>query len=422
MTYRRPFRLLELAMDHVGRGPTWTASVICAIALASSTAAKAPPLPENAALVYYQAFLLCPDADITGIPREIHPGIFLETDLSKETMEYIRQYVGKREHKQAIELVRIASHVEHCNWGMHGLLMAWAANRVGAYSRYIPFLMCANARVLAADGDHLAALKDCLAVRRFARHLSDETIVFLGCPMSTDAWGLQTIQRILDNMPPDEQTLTFLREELTSIPLVSEQAWMGVVNSMERDLWQWRTHPNRGFAGVREELREWASARIASQDSLPLGDDDVLKMIEEPFRAALRSVHEILAQGLSYEETYVALERVASHLREKALAEPGGFGYLYSSGSLEGVPHLFTRQLAHRSHFNAILAAIEIYRATAAAGQLPDALWGDLPQYPFSGEPFEYERTAEGFVLRCRVTPKRHSQPWEFKFRVGERK
>ena len=54
------------------------------------------------------------------------------------------------------------------------------------------------------------------------------------------------------------------------------------------------------------------------------------------------------------------------------------------------------------SHFNALLAGIEVYLVLARTGKLPDVLPEDLPKDPFSSKDFDYRLTEGGFVIRCR--------------------
>jgi len=48
----------------------------------------------------------------------------------------------------------------------------------------------------------------------------------------------------------------------------------------------------------------------------------------------------------------------------------------------------------------------------------PDALPAGLPQDPFSGEPFQYEKTASGFTLRCAGKDLDKNEPYTFEYGV----
>jgi len=69
---------------------------------------------------------------------------------------------------------------------------------------------------------------------------------------------------------------------------------------------------------------------------------------------------------------------------------------------------------------NAVRAAVEVYIAQAKTGKLPDALPKDLPGDMFSGKPFMYEKTAEGFLLRCRAKDLSKDMIHEYEFKVAK--
>lgn len=73
--------------------------------------ANLSPEPDNAALLYYQAFLLCPD------PCDLPAGFgqIFRHDWA--------QYIGKcreymKDYQDTIQLVEAASNVPHCNWAI----------------------------------------------------------------------------------------------------------------------------------------------------------------------------------------------------------------------------------------------------------------------------------------------------------------
>jgi len=62
----------------------------------------------------------------------------------------------------------------------------------------------------------------------------------------------------------------------------------------------------------------------------------------------------------------------------------------------------YTRGFAqHKACVNGTKAAVEVYLVLAKTGKLPDKLPDYLPKDPFTGRDFGYEKTDEGFALRC---------------------
>ena len=62
---------------------------------------------------------------------------------------------------------------------------------------------------------------------------------------------------------------------------------------------------------------------------------------------------------------------------------------------------IYSIDIKRQTDTNALLAAIDIYIIKAKTGKLPDALPAGLPKDLFSDKDFLYEKTADGFILRC---------------------
>ena len=78
---------------------------------------------------------------------------------------------------------------------------------------------------------------------------------------------------------------------------------------------------------------------------------------------------------------------------------------------------LVTDQRVHRS---CMLMHDMGYNVTLVGRRLPDSLPAGAPLDLFSGRPFEYEKTQEGFILRCRVkedATKTEANQYEFKIK-----
>lgn len=63
---------------------------------------------------------------------------------------------------------------------------------------------------------------------------------------------------------------------------------------------------------------------------------------------------------------------------------------------------LYRLEASYQRDLNATLIGIQVIIHTVIDGRLPETLPANSPEDPFSGEAFDYERTADGFVLRCR--------------------
>lgn len=79
---------------------------------------------------------------------------------------------------------------------------------------------------------------------------------------------------------------------------------------------------------------------------------------------------------------------------------------------------IYTLSTRLGSHTNAIKAAIEIYIIKAKTGQFPDALPTGLPPDLFSSKDFQYEKTKDGFVLRCQGKDLARDVIHQYEFKV----
>ncbi len=74
--------------------------------------------------------------------------------------------------------------------------------------------------------------------------------------------------------------------------------------------------------------------------------------------------------------------------------------------------------IRRHTHANAMLTAVDIYIINAKTGQLPEAIPAGSPKDLFSDKDFEYEKTADGFILRCRGKDLWKDKTYEYEFKV----
>ena len=90
--------------------------VFVCVLLTTMKATAAGGKPENAALLYYQAMLLCPNLD--SLPEEAIDNVFGSVLLTKApgSVEQVRKYVEK--YKHTIQIAEAASKISHCDWAL----------------------------------------------------------------------------------------------------------------------------------------------------------------------------------------------------------------------------------------------------------------------------------------------------------------
>lgn len=249
--------------------------VSCAI----EAGASALPLdPNNAALLYYQAFLLRPEADYAA--KELVYGTRMEkfNDLLRggklefptDTEEHIREiqeqlndpnkvppelrempsdwpheaylrsvlddlnsrleheqkmrgidpnktirdYMGKC--REAIELAQAASERTKCDWGFRYSRGFGLGGPPLTEIRNLAMLLRSDALLLAVDGQYQTAFERCLLIRRLAQHIGSESCLHHSVSQSIDYQGVRCIQLLLGNVKTDVETLSWLRNRVVA--------------------------------------------------------------------------------------------------------------------------------------------------------------------------------------------------------------
>ncbi|MHC4300357.1 MAG: hypothetical protein ACYS7Y_24045 [Planctomycetota bacterium] len=369
----------------------------------------ASPGPDNAALLYYQAFLRRPELDHDTF---LH---FNSVLGGAQPDEEVREYLGLSETRETLRIAEAATEILDCSWGIVLRLRNGSSlNTLVFQTRQLAFLLEVDARTLAADGNYRAALGRCLSVRRLAQHVADERIIGYLVSLPLHGRAFRCIQHILSSMSPDTDTLTWLQSQISTVQGAPPSAGRAMEINLDDSLEFLRTRPE-----LLETWRQSVSERIedesASQEILGLTDEELLERARESYNSFLSSANRVMGSEMPYQQKYVELNSLRDELLGRLAHDPVGILSLYTMDDVVKYHDLYVRW---KANFNAVRAAIEIYLANAETGQLPLVLPAYLPQDPFSGQDFEYEVTTEGFVLRCREKEIGVDELWEYEFVV----
>lgn len=366
------------------------------------------PSPDNAALLYYQAFLLRPDPNM-ATNEKIHDVLF-----GAEPDRQIRTYLGHC--RKMIQLAEVASQIPQCTWGIwhpdgHGFGMGDLALEV----RRLAFILAVDARTLAADGHYRAALARCLTIRRLAQHVGDDTLLLYSISRSYDRMSQRTIKYVLGVMSQDANLLMWLRGQLAAV----QCAPLSLVKMLQMDFEStlYGLRANAELLGkVRNHLAEDTESKQAREQAQNLTDEELLSRARKPYARFLNSILRVIDNDISYEDKCAEIQRLTKKLKEEYGSDPAAEYVIFWSEVDRMVQH-YRIQVGDTACSNALKAAVEVYLVLAKTGQLPDKLPDRLPKDPFSGKDFEYDITKEGFVLRCRVKPidEREVRQYEFK-------
>ncbi|MEJ2703783.1 MAG: hypothetical protein P8Z79_15210, partial [Sedimentisphaerales bacterium] len=322
-----------------------------------------PPNPGNAALLYYQAFLLRPEPN-TVILRKIDDVL-----RGAEPDRQIKRYLGSC--LPMIEMVEIASRIPECTWGIwHGSeLNSEYPTFLFDEVSYLTHILSVDARVAAINGNCQAALDRCLTIRRLARHLSNnpELDLFARNP---DLWALRTIQYVLSVMPPDEDILMWFRGQLSVVHGLRLSGTNMFYDELKSFSNQIQTDPT--FVGhLRDLLIDKAEDKKAKENERNLPDEEIRSRSRKEFPRFVDSILRILDSDMTYEEKSTKLQRIISDVKENDSVDPVSKCIILASGVEGLIDRQYPFLVGHKAHVSAIKTAVEVYLIVAETGRLP---------------------------------------------------
>jgi hypothetical protein len=363
--------------------------------------------PQNAALLYYQAFLLSQP----GTDNDDKLADVMENNIepNETIIKYIDDIINK--NKEAIRLATEASNLQYCDWGLKysdGFSMELP------YLTHIKFLtriMLSDARILSLRGDYKTALEKCLIVQRMARHSGATTDLSFLLATSMSRRSDNVMRDVLSQMNVDLQTIEWLRDEMDYVDMMP----FSFTSCMQKTFIILRENMNKDKAKellnidlfFNENCDKMAKRNIAE------GDDDFFKQNADFWDNYTSKA--LLNLELPYPQAYPALDALAKDSNCEEIKDPKKtltcilcprFNFLYNYNINE------------KTTFNANRAAVEIYRIKSQTGKLPEELPADSPKDLFSDKPFIYEKTSDGFILRCQGKDLSKNETYEFKFKV----
>ena len=368
-----------------------------------------PPNSGNAALLYYQAFLLRPEPN-EAISNKIH-----EVAFGAEPDRQVRIYLGSC--LDVIEIVEIASRMQQCTWGVWVkpvFLPSHGALRREIYSIYEILLM--DARILAAGGHYRVALERCLTALRIARHFrEDQELYTFSTPL--ERYALRMVRYVLGVIPPDADILTWFRGRL-GVVLGAPSYAKSLQTLIKANLNHMRTYPAY-YARFRNLLVEGAEDEQAKENARNLTDEQFLLRTSRGLQSFLDSIFRILDSEITYEQKRAEMQRIVSNLTEADDTDPATKNILIMINIRGMINTQYPSYVEHHAYINGVKAAVEVYLVMAKTGRLPGTLPEGLPKDPSSGRDFVYEITDEGFALHCQDEEflRRKNRFLEFKVR-----
>ena len=381
---------------------TLTMTACFLLAMAASPATALPPDPDNAALLYYQGFLSLAELSEEAIDRIVNVA-------RGGTMpdDQVRQDIGKC--GGAIHFAEAAVKVPACDWGIQFSEGFDALMPQLAQMRLMNFVLAADAQILAADVDYKAALERCLIIDKFARHVGDDTLISYLVSIAVHGLEFKCIQDIAGQAADDVELLKWLKNELakSTINTLSPARPFKYEIEITTELMQMKNVEK--LAGVLCESDEKKMAEIARKVNA-----EILQKARQIYTERMNSAIKIWNTPMPYEQAHSQLKKLENDFdpNDPASAAAGAF--------IPSIARIMTLKTRTGAHANAIKAGVEILLDRAKRGRLADTLPAGLPKDAFSGKDFEYEKTKDGFILRCRgrdMDKKDEIDQYEFKIK-----
>ena len=222
------------------------------------------------------------------------------------------------------------------------------------------------------------------------------------------------IADLLGQMPADSKLLERLKTELVNQakkppsvvkPLemerkvAAEQMSMDKIGDLMRTL-----DTEKSEEEVLEEVRK-------------LGGEAFLKKSRDYYTKHMDSVMSVVRSDSSYAKTHQQLTELAQELEKEFEKKPEA---MLTAATTPDASKIYGNMIRSRTQSNALRSAVEVYMIKAQTKRLPDKLPAGLPKDLFSGEDFDYEKTKDGFVLRCRAEDLDKNRIHQYEFKVAK--
>jgi len=381
---------------------------ILMIVLASASPVEAYP-PDNASVLYYKAFMILkePSKDVGKMIDDLRNGKIKSNDEIKKHLDA---------NRRAIEIVETAAEIPTCDWGRdhsQGFdLLLPELSKV----RKVAYLLTADAQTMADSGDHKAALSKCLTMHKMARHVNEDLII--SCLVSTSVNNLanQRIREVLSTMPQDAKTLAWLRSEIRAISDDVPSIKGAIAKEKEvalREMTKEKIGDVLDAMGADSIHDKATKATADAYKKIRQGDRKFFKNSRDYYGRIMDDA--IAALDLPYQQSHKKLDELNDRAQKDAKENPAA---VLTAMLTPAFSKIRTAEIKNQTFFNAIGTAIDIYMVKAKTGRLPEKLPAGLPKDLFSGKDFEYEKTKDGFLLRCRGKDLGKDETYQYEFGV----
>lgn len=361
-----------------------------------------PPNPDNAALVYYQAFLMYkpPGQELGKKLSDVAEG---KAKLDEEVKIYVSGC------SSAIQLAVLASDLPKCDWGLFysegfGMLMPHLAQ-----VRQLNRVVVVKARIEIEQGNYDEATKLCLASRKMAQHVGGSTLIshLVACALNRSTYAC--IRELMPYLARQPEKLEKFKAQLSELAL---KDMFSIAPALELEIEVVRKHMNVDKIG---ELMNFVNE--GAPDMAPEVKPELLKESFDRYKKHMEKAIALLGQDEPYVILYPKLVELDAAAKEVSAKDEQA---VLMKATAPAVASIYGVNTAVRASATATMAGLDIYLLKAKSGKFPDELPAGLPKDPFTGKDFKYERTKTGFILRCGAKDVRKDIVYEFEFGVSE--
>ncbi|MHC4564836.1 MAG: hypothetical protein ACYTE3_03670 [Planctomycetota bacterium] len=375
---------------------------VCAtLILLTSTSHLCAYPPDNAAVLYYRACLVYDaNSTMTGKLTDFVKG---NIGADKEIKDYVER------NKFAIKYFVDAGESPNSDWGLdysEGIQLQMPHY---APLRTLGKIVLARAKIASDSADHKQALDLCLSVHRASAHIADGGILISHLVgISLNAMANQCVTDIIPQISDDIDMLFWLKSQIDDV----SQRFPSIKTSMNSD-----------FRICAQDIRKDKIERILEMvgDSIPKKQLQIIRNGDSAFFKANREYFLeyfsdcLTAVDLPYPQSYKQLVKLSEKPAIESKKNPNATIAAYFAPATGRIVCLDIRA---RTHFNAVKTALDLYMTKVKTGQLPTELPEDMPKDLFSGRDFEYEKTKDGFLLRCRGKDLGKDETYQYEFKV----
>jgi len=361
--------------------------ILIGIVLSASAGQAFAYPPDNAAVLYYRAFMLMeePNEAIGEMISDLRKG---ESGVN----EQIRRYVER--NRKAINVIVTATEIRNCDWGLdfsEGLELAMPNL---AKCRQAAYLLATDARVLAEQGDYKTALERCVAIHKMSIHVGDDTLVSCLVGVAIKGIANDCIVDILPRVSSDYEILQWLRIRLADVS--SRHPSMRAALAKEAEVFGRTMNKEDIRAIFEDDFLDMPQDKIEELKQILQKDDEFFVRAREYYLSIMARMQSYF--DLPYPQAMQGFEDLSQGIDNDLKEKPES---IISRMLFPAIGRMCSVDTRGRTHLNAVLAGIDIYLIRAKTGELPDELPAGLPKDMFSGEDFIYEKTDNGFILKC---------------------